>query len=711
VADQLESHSVLDDHRRHPATDVHGADTADTVALLPLWFERGLVVVTAAMLGFGGFGLLLSVVGKYHILLTLAVGSVLTILACTLAWPRHREVAPVDAGSTRGVRYPAIGMCIIALGFAVGNGQYAGHHATIGRDPGVYAVTGKWIAEHGNLEVPVDSGWAQAAATQVLPGTYIERADRLEFQFNHLTPVLLGEAENIGGDRLLFRVPAVLGALALCAVYAFGCRFVRQPWLVLGAVTALAVSLPQLNVARDTYSEPSVELLLWSGLWLTLVAYRRKRLGVAVLAGAALGGTMLSRVDAFVYLVPFPVLAVLAVLVTKSPADRREMVKLHAGVLVGLLPVAALGTVDVSERAGQYYADLHSQIHELWLGMAGSVLLAGVLLVVAPLLSPRAAGMRAWLAPRRSMLAKATAFVLVLGMVAAWVIRPAVMHGHTIPTQLVAGLQNLERLPVDPTRTYSEYSLTWISWYIGPATLTLSIIGLAVVVAGLWFRRDPASSLVLTVAGLGTAIYLWNPSIVPDQIWAMRRFVPAAMPLIVLLAAASIAALGNVMTTSTLGATWQRTVVAVGALSLFMFPLGTTLPVARFEPQAGDLNVVKATCNRVGPQGAILFAANDSAGTLFPASIRTWCKVPVAVMTRPQTPVELQRLGGSWKAEGRQLWVVGATREAIATSAPGVNGDLVASVANPLELEMTIQRAPRAYAKVVLEMYAGPVSS
>src|ERR1019366_2747788 len=206
-----------------------------------------------------------------------------------------------------------IGMCIIAVGFATWNGLDAAHHVAIGRDPGVNAVAGKWIATHGDLEVPADPQWATkpGALSVVLPGTYLQDGNRLEFQFDHLVPVLLAEADNLGGDGLLFRVPAVLGALALCAVYAAGCRFVRRPWLVLAAVGTLALSLPQLNVSRDTYSEPSVELLLWSGLWLMLVAYQRKRFGMALVAGAALGGTMLGRVDAFIYLIPLPMLGAL----------------------------------------------------------------------------------------------------------------------------------------------------------------------------------------------------------------------------------------------------------------------------------------------------------------------------------------------------------------------------------------------------------------
>ena len=161
-------------------------------------------------------------------------------------------------------------------------------------------MAGKWIATHGNLEVPTGLEWTSKSAnvTVVYEGSYGAGANDTEFQFDHLTPVSLAEADNLGGDRLMFRVPALIGALALCAVFAVGCRLVRRPWLVLAAVTGLAVSLPQLNVSRDTFSEPAVQLLLWAGIFLLLIAYEHARPGVALLAGAALAGTMMSRIDA-----------------------------------------------------------------------------------------------------------------------------------------------------------------------------------------------------------------------------------------------------------------------------------------------------------------------------------------------------------------------------------------------------------------------------
>ena len=64
----------------------------------------------------------------------------------------------------------------------------------------------------------------------------------------------------------------------------------------------------------------------------------------------------------------------------------------------------------------------------------------------------------------------------------------------------------------------------------------------AVVIRRLARATDPPLLLPLAVLGAGTALYLFRPSIAPDQIWAMRRFVPAGLPLLCLLAAVALAA-------------------------------------------------------------------------------------------------------------------------------------------------------------------------
>jgi hypothetical protein len=677
---------------------------------LPLWFQRGLVVVTAAVLWVGGFGLLLAVLGDYSLAPVLIVGGLGTAATTAVAWPRSRARARARARSR--ATWPTIAMGLVALASFGWNARYAGHHVIIGRDPGIYAVTGKWIATHGDLEVHTGTDWTSKSANvnPVYTGSYVRGPNVTQYQFDHLTPVLFAVADNIGGDRLLFRVPAILSALALCAIFAVGCRFVRKPWLVLAGVVGLALSLPQINVSRDTFSEPAVQLLLWAGMWLLLLAYERRRAGIAFLAGAALAGTMMSRIDAPIYLIPLPLLAALVWVIAPSAKERRELAKMYGAFVLGAVPVAVLATIDVQRHAGHYYDDLHSQVHELQLGFAASAI-AGVLVLLGwPLVRRLWTRFLARAQPYRSPAGWVAGGVVVVAAVAAWVIRPHVLHGHTAAVPLIGGLQQLERLPVDPTRTYAEYSVQWLSWYLGPITIGLAILGAAIVVSRIIRRPDPATVLVTAIAGIGSAVYIWNPSIIPDQIWAMRRFVPAALPFLVLLAALAIGVIGEQLA-ARFDIRAAVPVLVAGAVVLVAFPLARTWPVRDLQPDAGYLAAVQSTCQVTGPKAALLTVANDFPSQENVGALRSWCDVPVATMNRPFTAAALRALAGQWQAEGRTLWVVGSTPALVAASAPGTAPRLVGRGSSPRELQVTLQRPPRRYQPSILAIYAAQVAS
>ena len=252
-----------------------------TPEAIPLWFERLLVIATAGVLAFGSFGLLLAVIGVYHFSVVLPVGLVLTAGLSWVAWPE----GPPRSTGRRVTSWAAAAMCVVAIGSATWNGLHAGHHVAIGRDPGVYAVTAKWIATRGNLVMTTGEEWSSKSSgtDTVFGGSYAEGPNHSQFQFDHLTSVLLAEGDGLAGDRLLFRMPAILAALGLLAVYAVGCRLIRRPWITLAATAGLAISLPELNVGREILSEPAVQLFLWSGIGLVAVAWERRRLGPAFL--------------------------------------------------------------------------------------------------------------------------------------------------------------------------------------------------------------------------------------------------------------------------------------------------------------------------------------------------------------------------------------------------------------------------------------------
>ena len=445
-------------------------------------------------------------------------------------------------------------------------------------------------------------------------------------------------------------------------------------------------------------------------MFFLLMAYERARPGVAVLAGAALAGTAMSRIDAPVYLIPLPLLAALTWLSAQSSAERRMLLRLYGLFLVGAIPVAVLATLDVQDRAGHYYDDLHSQVRQLQLGLFLSTIAGVLLLVLWPLAKPRLHQATARLRSHRDEIAVLAGCVLVLGMVGAWAIRPAIMHSSGAPNALVATLQKGAGLPVEPTRTYAELSVVWLSWYLGPVTIALAIFGAAVMLSRIVRRPDASYCLMLAVAGIGTGLYLWNPSISPDQIWASRRFVPAAMPLFVLLACFAIAVLAEWTWRRSEGLA-SRSVLAIGAVTLVAFPLGTTIPVRAFSPESGYLAGVEATCRATGPDAAILTAADDVLSQELVGALRSWCNVPVAIMTRPFSMAEIQHLAEEWQADGRKLWVIGSTSEAVTKSAPGSLPTVLARLVSPRDLEMTLNRPPQYYAPAILPVYAARIRS
>jgi hypothetical protein len=677
--------------------------------LLPLWFERGLVVVITAVLSFGAFGLLMAVLGHYSVLPVFLVGGVGTAIGSVLAWPRRKSTGPAP----RGVRLPAIGICIVALGFLVWNGVDNGHYVLADRDPGIYATAGKWISSNGTLEVQAGQTWTakttrgQGEFDWSSGGMYPKGDGLLDFQFNHLAAVLFAEGESIGGDRLMFAMPALLGALGLCAVYAAGCRLVRRPWLVLAAVTALALSLPQMSVARDTYSETSAQLLLWSGLWLLLTAYERRRLGVALLAGMAVAGTLLSRVDALVYLIPLPILGGVALLAARSRGDRRFLWRMYAAVILGALPMTILGTIDLMYRTGNYYAALHSQIALLRLGFAASIVGAVVLVVVWPRLD----ALRRWTDQKRSTLGAVAAAVAILGLLAAWSLRPALQHSRSVFNFTTATLQASEGLLLDPSRTYDEQTMNWMAWYLGAVPLAFAVVGIGLLLWRLIRRPTPAIALLLAVAGIGTALYLWTAQITPTQIWAMRRYVPAALPFLVLASAFAIDAGVSLLPRLGLSRTWTRLIPITAVVPVIAFPLGVVLPVRSFQSQSGFISVVDKTCDMVGRNAAVIFVPERRLGVTMTQTIRSYCGVPATQLVQAISAERLKTLAGRWQAEGRTLWVLGSTPDVIAKSAPGLSPSLVGTAVNTLQLAETLSRPPTTYRTEALQIYAAKVTA
>ncbi|MGQ4719399.1 hypothetical protein ACUN22_37800, partial [Streptomyces anulatus] len=110
-------------------------------------------------------------------------------------------------------------------------------NVVVTRDPGSYVNTALWLSRTGGLELEPDQGvFGDVPELRYEgAGVYLTEDDELQFQFTHLASVLLAGAYAVGGERLLYRAPALAMGLGLLALYAVAVRVTRRPGLALVA--------------------------------------------------------------------------------------------------------------------------------------------------------------------------------------------------------------------------------------------------------------------------------------------------------------------------------------------------------------------------------------------------------------------------------------------------------------------------------------------
>jgi hypothetical protein len=665
---------------------------------LPLWFTWVLTIGLAGIAGLGISGLALAVVGHDSrwgmLLIGLPSVAVLTFLA--------RPGRSRGRRATRTATLCAIGVLVVAgASFAV-NASHSAEHVVVDGDPSVYLSTGRWLASHGNLEAEERVGpFATAPGIGfTAPGVFDSSRTTIEFQFSHLLAALLADGHWIGGDSWMLGVPAALTAVGLLAMYALANRALRRPVVALMVVTAYSVSLPFIFISRDTFSESATLPLLWGGLWLWTRALDRRSLRLGVAAGLVLGATMCNRIDAIVYLAALPAaVAILCVLDRRqrrrdaTAATGRSLSSVGLATLVAVVPPALLGTFDLAERSTAYYDALRSEVHQLYALVAASVVLAVAIMVVDVMLarrrrgpSDRAARAWSWL----TWVLPAGAIVAVLGL---WLVRPHVQTAtSSLHNTYIALLQQMQGLPSQPNRTYDEQTMRWLSWYLGPVTIALAALGAGVVVWHFLRGRGRSTLYPAIALGLGTSLYVWRSSVNPFQLWASRRFAPAAVPFVLVLAGATISLLAYLVARRL-----RPSIVAMGgviaAAVLIAGSLIATWPLKRLSSQAHYLDAVTRSCGVLGPDAAVVAVQGDYALSFIPA-LRSWCNVPVAWVPSSTSPARLTELAQEWAASGKKFYVTAGV-STLAKLVPGAAPTIVGPIQSNTNPVPTIEGLPK----------------
>jgi hypothetical protein len=436
------------------------------------------------------------------------------------------------------------------------------------RDPGVYFLFAEKLARTGALLhrdplVAAVSSFHPFLDGRKYPGFYLYGHELVVPQFFPGPFAFLGFGSLVGGTwGNLFIVP-VMGALAVGVAYALGSEVFGR-WAGLLGAALLGSSYAFVWWARHPSSEVMTALLVLAGLWFAVRFARGAGPMTGVFAGLLLGGVMLIRVDAFLAAAAIPLLFG-SDLLTRRPARR--------WLLPGLPLVffAGLALIYLNTLGARYLYVIYSE-HGLKEAIAIAPFAAPVCLVlVLGLLYVRrrwGGGLGTFFEARGGQLAAVGA--LGFAGLAVWAYFVLPVPWDTLP---------------DGSRDFDAYRiqiLLRIVWFVTPAVAALGLAGFVLAAR----KMDAARALMFGAFLAFGVLYAVTPNVAPDLPWATRRFVPAAFPILALLAAHAVVETGG-WTARTAGRRAGVAVSGVLAALALAWTFYTTLPILTFQELDG----------------------------------------------------------------------------------------------------------------------------
>jgi hypothetical protein len=587
---------------------------------------------------------------------------VLPVLAAVLwlTWRLVPEPLPVDRATVLG----AGGALGLTVAWLLANVWFAGEVLLVQRDPGFLTLEGIWLASHADPDIPLRSA---AAVADAVPGAtavsdaFWRSGAQMYAQGAKTFPGLIAIPGWLAGQTGVLLANLLIGAVALLAVYDLGRRLIDPRWALL-PTAALAVSTPYLHFTRAPFTEPTNLALTFGGLAVLWGAFRQPRLWPFALGGAMVGATALSRIDGAAVAAGL-VLGVGAV--AAGTADRGRRRFLLRGFLLATGTACAmvlLGYLDVRVHSSGYLAD-HAWLYVPLIGL----LVAAVGAAVVAIGVGRWTRLPNWAADHRRLLGRVAAWSTVAGFLVLasrplWMQRQGIVPDSP-QAWFIAAAQEVAGLPVDGTRSYDEMTLVWLSWYLGPVAVALGAIGAALLARRALADRRPELVVLLVTLGVPSLLYLVRPSITPDVVWAMRRFLPAVIPAVLLGAGwflhwAAVAVRARPADRAT---GWLRAGVWLGVAAVLLAPLTTWGPITTTAEYGGRAGEVTALCREV--QGGRVAVVRGADPPWLP-TLRIVCDADVVELRAPVSAARLAEVRRAWG--GGEVFVLASSPSSLA---------------------------------------------
>lgn len=563
----------------------------------------------AATFGLLSAGLLLAMAGLHHAALQAPVAVIIAVALYRLLPSQRLE--PQLSGAIVTALTVAV-LIIVSSNFILRSDL-----VIAGRDGGTYANTASFLVEGSNLfPVAAEEPFIGSDLEISGPGFVAKPDGTFYQQFLHATPATYAFFGELFGKGALFNVNALLSGVAALAIFALALRFVAAWWAML-AMVATALTLPFAYYSRGTFSEIATLTLTVGGLWaahIALSGHRRVALG----AGILLGGAAIVRVDAW-----FIGIALAALVFTTTWLEEEEATEAAARIYGGFAVVAAVGLIDLVFFSEPYLANVGKRLLPLIVVTIG-------LRVAAPLASgDRMRQMATWVKQHQNAVGNGLALAVLAVVGYLWFVRPLLTPLLAEAAYGLEPIQLAEGNPVEPNRSYAELSVRWLTWYLGIPVVLVGFLGLAAAVRHSTARHAAALRLV-TLAFLVPAVtYLVKPAVNPDQIWAIRRYLPAVIPGLAIFAVAMLA-----WAVSLIPQRRWTPLVAIGISVAAIAPLLAASAPLLLETDRADLeSQFSGLCTALGDAESVLLISQEGVTPLtwnVGPPLRSWCGVSIA---------------------------------------------------------------------------------
>lgn len=601
------------------------------------------VLLPVMFAAFGTVAVALLLVGQFKTVLVWPLG---LLAAGGVAFALYKYLPKNEV--TKVGFWSAAFVLVVTVAWMGVNAMHSSQHVYTNRDPGLYVNGGIWLMNHERMQIPKLDVFREnhGALTETTSGFNTSRVNDREIytQGAHLLPAFMGLMGRIGGEGLLLKTPALLAGLALLGLYSFARMITRQRWAIV-ATLAFAFSLPAIYLARDAYSEMLATAFVFSSLAVFMTAVTADRKWLWAIAGLMAGVSQLVRVDAILSMAGMVVAITVYLLLAKK---RERKVKLiNVGIfLVVMGVVAIIGMLDLYLLASGYFSDLKRHVLLELIGFGGVIVAGGIVVALG------------WWTKLITKLDRVTAswrekwaviLVVLVGIYLA--LRPLWMISRDDAMKTVKGFTEMIQAslgqPLDGLRTYGEQTVNWLVWYIGPVLTIMAVVGIALTAYKAMKSKDIKWVAMLGVVFGAAVVYLNNPAITPDQIWASRRLVPVILP--------GIALFG------VLGLQWLEerkklpfkinTVAAVSVLGTLAVvgPLFISAPFLNDRTYVPALSQVRSVCDNLSEKDAVVWIG--SASNILVQPTRGICGVPTAG-SAPQEKEVLAKVGASIRKKG-----------------------------------------------------------